>query len=149
VIVRLASEDDLPGLMSIEEECFGPERFSQETVLAFLVRDDAFVVVAEEHGRFIGSAMCLISQSEREGRITSLAVLESMRRRGIGSTLLRECEKVFEGAGLTTFTLEVETVNEPAISMYLVHGYEIAGIVQDYYGQGRPAYYMTKSICRM
>lgn len=144
VIVRLASEGDLPGLMSIEEECFGSEKFSQETVLAFLVRDDAFVVVAEESGRFVGSAMCLVSQEEREGRIASLAVPKPMRGMGIGAMLLRRCEEVFEHLGMTTYTLEVETVNEPAISMYLSHGYEVAGLIQDFYGCGRPAYAMFK-----
>jgi ribosomal-protein-alanine N-acetyltransferase len=148
VIVRLASVDDLPGLMSIEEVCFGSEKFSQETVLAFLVRDDAFVVVAEEAGEFVGSAMCLVSHEEREGRIASLAVPKPMRGMGIGAMLLRQCEKVFEQFGMTTYTLEVETVNEPAISMYLSHGYEVAGLIQDFYGRGRPAYAMIKRPAR-
>jgi len=143
-MVRLASADDLPGLMSIEEECFGPEKFSQETVLAFLVRDDAFVVLAEEGGRFAGSAMCLVSQEELEGRIASLAVPKPMRGMGIGAMLLRRCEEAFEHLGMTTYTLEVETVNEPAISMYLSHGYEVAGLIPDFYGRGRPAYAMIK-----
>ncbi len=148
VIVRLASEDDLPGLMSIEEECFGSEKFSQETVLAFLVRDDAFVVVVEEPGRFVGSAMCLISQERLEGRIASLAVPKPMRGMGIGAMLLRQCEKVFEQFGMTVYTLEVESVNEPAISMYLSRGYEVAGLIQDFYGRGRPAYAMVKRPAR-
>jgi len=144
VIVRLASEDDLPGLMSIEEECFGSEKFSQETILAFLVRDDAFVVVAEEDDRFVGSAMCLISREELEGRIASLAVPKPKRGIGIGAMLLRRCEEAFEHLGMTIYTLEVETVNGPAISMYLSHGYEVAGLIQDFYGPGRPAYAMVK-----
>jgi len=134
----------LPELMSIEEECFGPEKFSQDTVMAFLVRDDAFIVVAEEDEKFVGSAMCLVSQDELEGRIASLAVPRAIRGRGIGRMLLRECEKVFEGFGLTIYSLEVETINEPAVSMYLSHGYQVAGIIQDFYGLGRPAYSMIK-----
>lgn len=146
MIVRLASEDDLPGLMGIEEVCFGSEKFSQETVLAFLVRDDAFVVVAEESGEFVGSAMCIVSEEQLEGRIASLAVPESMRGRGIGGMLLGQCEEVFEGLGMTTCSLEVETVNQPAISMYTSHGYEVTGIIPDFYGLGRPAYAMIKRI---
>ncbi len=144
MIVRIASEEDLPGLLSMEERCFGSERFSHETVLAFLVRDDAFVVVAEESGEMVGSAMCLVSEQELEGRIASLAVPESLRRKGIGATLLRQCEKTFERLGMTTYSLEVETTNEPAISMYLSHGYDVAGLIQDFYGLGRPAYFMVK-----
>jgi ribosomal protein S18 acetylase RimI-like enzyme len=130
--------------MSIEERCFGTEKFSQETVLAFLVRDDAFVVVAEEPGEMVGAAMCLVSDEHREGRIASIAVPKPMRGRGIGAMLLRQCEEVFEGLGMTTYSLEVETINEPAISMYLSHGYQVAGLIQDFYGLGRPAYFMIK-----
>lgn len=144
VNVRLATEDDLPGLMQMEERCFGTEKFSQETVLAFLVREDTFVVIAEESGELVGTAMCIASDDELEGRIASLAVPVPMRRKGIGSMLLAHCEKVFEELGMTSYSLEVETTNEPAVSMYLSHGYLVAGLVQDFYGQGRPAYFMVK-----
>lgn len=141
---RLATEDDLPRLMQMEERCFGAEKFSQETVLAFLVREDTFVVIAEESGELVGTAMCIASDDELEGRIASLAVSEPMRRRGIGSMLLAHCEDVFEELGMTTYSLEVETTNEPAVSMYLSHGYQVASLIQDFYGRGRPAYFMVK-----
>jgi len=144
VIVRLASEEDLPRLMEIEDLCFGPERFSQETVQAFLVRDDAFIVVAEELEELRGSAMCTTSDERGEGRIASLAVPERMRGRGIGGMLLDECEKVFVDLGMTVYSLEVETVNEPAIAIYSSHRYEISSIISDFYGRGRPAYAMIK-----
>lgn len=144
VNIRKADTADLEGLLKIEERCFGAEKFSPETVRAFLERDDAFVVAAEEGGDMVGSAMCLVSFERREGRIASVAVVHDMRRKGIGSMLLRECERVFDSMGTEEYSLEVETVNEPAISMYLSHGYQMIGMIEDFYGIGRHAHFMVK-----
>lgn len=144
VNVRRASRADLDGLLRIEERCFGAEKFSPETVNAFLERDDAFVVAAEESGDLVGSAMCLVSFERKEGRIASIAVVAEMRRKGIGSLLLRECERLFDSLDTEEYTLEVETVNEPAIAMYLSHGYSVLGTIEDFYGAGRQAYFMSK-----
>lgn len=142
--VRPASEVDMLSLQSIEEDCFGAERFSQETIRAFLKRDDTFVLIAVSAGKVTGSAMCLFSEGERFGRIASIAVLRRHRRRGIGSEILEACERVFQDKDLTKYSLEVETLNEPAIALYTSKGYEIKGVLQDFYGFGRHAYYMEK-----
>lgn len=142
--VRPANEIDMPSLMGIEEDCFGAERFSSETVRAFLQRDDTFVLVAEKDGEIVGSAMCLVSEDERLGRIASIAVLRRFRRHGIGSELLEECERTFQNKDATKYSLEVETANSPATALYLSRGYEIIGMLHDFYGFGRHAYYMEK-----
>lgn len=143
--VREAAPEDLGGLMRLEEECFGVEKFSEATLKAFLLRDDAFALVAEEEG-VVGAALCLCSKSRAEGRIASIAVLERERRRGVGSLLLRETEARFEARGARTFGLEVDVENGPAIALYTNHGYTLRAIVRDYYGAGRHAYVMEKSL---
>jgi len=145
VRIRRANSEDMPGLMRIEAECFGPEKFSEETVRAFVVREDAFVLVAEEDESVIGSAMCLVSKADSEGRIASIAVLKGTRRSGTGSRLLAECESEFTRRKITNYTLEVDVTNEPAITMYTSSGYGIVGVIPDFYGTGRDAYWMKKS----
>lgn len=144
VIIRPADEGDMPGLLRIEEECFGSEKFSPETVRAFVERVDSFVLVATEGTRVVGSAMCMIAGSHREGRIASVAVLPNRRRHGAGGKLLSECEAVFERHGLARYTLEVDTMNEAAIMLYISKGYEISGMIENFYGAGRNAYMMMK-----
>lgn len=144
VNIRKAGAADFEGLLKLEDRCFGSERFSPETVRAFLERNDAFVVAAEEGGSLVGSAMCLVSFERQEGRIASVAVVEDMRKQGIGSMLLRECERIFDSMGTEECSLEVETANEPAIAMYLSHGYQVIGKIEDFYGVGRHAYFMVK-----
>ncbi len=144
VIIRRAGEADLAGLMKVEEDCFGSERFNPEVVHAFLVRDNAFVLVGVEEGEFVGSAMALYSDEVSEGKIASIAVLRRCRGQGIGAELLRECENIFRAHNLSRYSLEVETVNEPAIALYTSRGYHRKGIIDDFYGLGRHAYCMEK-----
>jgi len=144
VEVRKATLADMPELMKVEETCFGIEKFSPETVKAFVVRDDAFVVLAEDGHEVRGSAMCMFSKAEGEGRVASVAVLPQFRNQGIGRRLLTECEKHFSGNGLKRFSLEVDVDNEPAISLYTTKGYEISGMIKDFYGPGRDAFMMVK-----
>jgi ribosomal protein S18 acetylase RimI-like enzyme len=145
VRIRRADSNDIPGLMRIEAECFGPEKFSEETVRAFVVRDDTFVLVALRENDIIGSAMCLVSEVDAEGRIASIAVLKEHRCIGVGSDLLEECEHEFRNRKLTKYSLEVDITNESAIAMYTSSGYRITGLIPDFYGAGRDAYWMKKS----
>jgi len=145
VKVRAADEWDMERLLEIEQQCFGAEKFNAETVRAFVVRDDTFVLLALDEEKTVGSAMCMISDIGREGKIASIAVLKEYRGGGVGSLLLDECEGVFQSHGLTKYTLEVDVMNKLAISLYASRGYEIKASIQDFYGVGRPAYTMEKN----
>ena len=150
MIFRRADENDIFELLRIEDECFGRERFSAEIVRAFIVRADAFTVVAEDEavGRLVGSASCLVSANTGEGRIASIAVLKERRGQGIGSGLMGECEKTLGTFRLRKYVLEVEATNMPAIILYTHREYEVVGTLKDYYGLGRDAYTMEKRMGR-
>jgi len=147
VKIRQADRSDLDALLKLEEKCFGIERFTEATVLAFLARDDAFVLVAEDHGRIVGSVMNVFSRSRRLGRIASVAVMSGMRRRGIGERLVRASEKRFVQESMRSVRLEVNVENMSAIRLYLKAGFAIEAIIDGYYGTNRHAYVMSKD-CR-
>ena len=142
--VRKAGQQDLPGLMRLEEECFGAEKFSENTLMAFLVRTDAFALVAEEEEQVKGAALCICSNSRAEGRIASMAILHEHRRKGVATCLLKEAEDAFQQMGARTFGLEADVNNGPAIALYTKHGYHLRAIIRDYYGMGRHAFVMEK-----
>lgn len=146
VNIRQADETDLLELLKVEEDCFGSERFNTETVRAFVVRDDTFVLVAYEGGEIVGSAMCMVSELDLHGKIASIAVLKHRRGTGIGAALLDECEKVFRSQGLVRYSLEVEASNSLAIALYASRGYVVKASLQDFYGAGRLAFYMEKKL---
>lgn len=144
VNIRPAHEGDLPGLLKIEEDCFGAEKFNAETVRAFVMRNDTFVQVAVDGAEIVGSAMCIVSEADLHGKIASIAVLRMRRGTGIGAALLDECEKAFRSQGLTKYSLEVEASNKLAIGFYASRGYEVKASIEDFYGTGRHAFYMEK-----
>ncbi len=146
VNIRPADEGDLPGLLKIEEDCFGSEKFNAETVHAFVMRDDTFVLVAFDGSEIVGSAMCMVSELDLHGKIASIAVLKQRRGSGIGAALLDECERVFRSQGLVRYSLEVEASNKLAIALYASRGYEVKTSIQDFYGSGRHAFYMEKKV---
>lgn len=144
--IRKAAMGDLPGMASLEDECFGHERFSAETLQAFVVREDAFALLAEEEGEVVGTALCLFSEWRREGRVASVAVREGLRRRGVGSALLEEAEAELERRGANIYGLEAEVGNQAAIGLYRKHGYRVTAVIRDYYGPDRHAYVMEKAL---
>lgn len=144
--IRLATEEDLKGIMRIERACFREDRFDIGTVRTFLRRNDSFVVVAVEGDVVVGAAMCVCSARTARGRIASVAVLEERRRGGTGADLLEASEEELRKRGVGTAVLEVDVGNESAVKLYASHGYEVKGTVRDYYSRGRDAFYMEKCI---
>ncbi|MCJ7562813.1 MAG: GNAT family N-acetyltransferase, partial [Thermoplasmata archaeon] len=148
VKVRVATMKDLPGIMRLEAECFDERRFEQETVTAFVVRNDTIALVAVDERMIVGAAMCMFSKRCGEGRIASIAVMDGRREKGLASRLLIECEKRMMALGVRRCGLEVGIENTPAISLYLKHGYVLKTMAKDYYGAKKHAYLMEKSISK-
>ncbi len=144
VELRQASEEDLRGIMAVERDCFGSERYDTRTVRTFLHRRDSFVLVAVEGGQVLGAAMCMFPPGLGEGRIASVAVLRRHRRRGIGSRLMDECERILAALRLEKFVLEVDTRNRSAVRLYRNRGYVTTGRIDDFYSKGRHAFVMEK-----
>jgi ribosomal-protein-alanine N-acetyltransferase len=146
VRIRLARIDDLPAIMHTEDSCFGEERFDTGVVRAFLSRKDSFAFVAVDGADVIGAAMCNCSERNARGRIASVAVLDDHRGKGLGSSLVKACEKEFRKRGLTRFTLEVAVDNKSAVRTYISNGYVVKCTMNDYYSNGRGAYFMEKDV---
>lgn len=53
---------------------------------------------------------------------------------------------VFRSHGLLRYSLEVEATNSLAIALYASRGYMVKASIEDFYGAGRPAYYMEKKL---
>lgn len=68
-----------------------------------------------------------------EGHVTTLAVDEAWRRRGIASRLLLALAREAVDAGLRSLTLEVRASNRAAQALYRRFGLAPAGVRRDYY----------------
>jgi ribosomal-protein-alanine N-acetyltransferase len=138
-VMREATMEDLRFLERIERECFAGERFDRRTLCSFL-EDRHVIMMVAEFGSF-----ALEVRGER-ARLLSIAVLPEARGRGHGKEMMREAIAVAKAKGARVMELEVNMLNVEAINLYLKHGLSIAGMIADYYGPGKDAFYMTKRL---
>ena len=121
--IRPARKADIPELDRIQ-------RLAPEAVLwdasGYLSYDCR---VAELRGRTVGFVVCR-KLSDDEAEILSLVVDPEVRRRGVGSLLMRE---VLDYRAGVTWYLEVRESNQPARKLYRKLGFEDIDL--------RPAYY--------
>lgn len=89
------------------------------------------LVVETDTGTVVGHGSLAVVADE--GHITSVAVVPTCQRQGVGARLVAALCRDARARGLTAMTLEVRTSNEAAILLYRRFGFAPAGI--------RPAYY--------
>jgi len=93
--------------------------------------NDGTVLVADAAGHVVGIATALMRSSpdfpvfltQTWGVLDNLAVSESWRRRGVGTSLIREAERWVHGRGAKWIELGVYEFNAGARSFYQTLGY--------------------------
>ena len=99
-------------------------------------------IVAKENDEVVGFAG--LSTCLDEATLNNIVVKKSHRNRGIGGELLEALIELCSELRMKTFTLEVDTENEPAIHLYERFGVKKLGIRKNYYNNSRDAFIMTK-----
>ncbi len=84
---------------------------------------EGLVFVASEGGCIVGFAHAL------GARITTLYVLASHHRRGIGRALMKQLCRALAGRGVASASLAVLTVNAPALAFYKSLGAKESGTI--------------------
>ncbi|HVT99754.1 MAG TPA: N-acetyltransferase [Acidobacteriaceae bacterium] len=135
--LRAVSPDDLPRLYALDQACFEPGiAWSKAELLYFLkYPGNIGVLVEDESGRLAGFAIA--GKQRRQGalfgRLITIDVDASWRRRGVGQLLLQETERQLRTAGATAILLEVSVENLTARSFYERHGFVRTGRIPGYY----------------
>lgn len=139
--IRPAAEADLPRVIELSLESFGPitwqrsvdrlfgplkgrdwrERWNRRVEKAFR---EQIMLVLEEDGRIVGYACGTIDEPIGLGHIDILTVDPSARGQGHGRRLLRAIEEHFGQHGATHVTLEALVDNEVANALYGRAGYQ-------------------------
>ena len=136
--IRQARTEDIPELDRIQR--LAPEAVLWEpaSYLAYNCR------VAEVGSRIAGFVVCRELSSD-EAEVLSLVVDPDLRRRGVGSCLIRE---ILDGRPGTTWYLEVRESNSRARSLYRKLGFTDISLRQDYYQEtGEAAVVMRLKPC--
>jgi len=115
---------------AIEQECFA-QPWSEDLLAQELYNDGAcYILAVGEDGTALGYAG--LSVVLDEGCIEKVAVKGRYRRMGVADALVDAFVR-FGRAHLAFLTLEVRASNEPAIRLYMKHGFEQVGRRKNYY----------------
>lgn len=139
IIIRRANINDLNVIRRIEIECFGNEAFTKTYLAYLMTAPNTIFLVAEMKGEIAGFIVGSVDPYRKgglAGHIYSLDVSPRYRRRGIGSTLLSEIEKIFKKTGVEICYLEVRIDNVAAKKLYRKHDYKETVTLKDYYRLG-------------
>lgn len=80
------------------------------------------------------------------GYIMTLGVVSQMRRKGLGTLLLRELIPAMFALGAKRLELDVITSNGVALDLYLAHGFVVSHVERMYYfidGQFHDSYHLV------
>lgn len=130
-MIRPFTPSDLDAILKIEQESFPKSPYDQETFLHLhSLFPKHFLVYTGSANRKYDSILGYIIFSP-EGHIISLAVLPSHRKKGIGRELLLKAMEPPNRKGLFA---EVRRSNLGALTFYARMGFQIVGVVPNYYG---------------
>ncbi len=122
--------EDAKKAYEIECRCFSvPHSLSDFEMEA--QRDISYFALAKDGDEVIG--YCGIVDVSKEGNISTFAVREDYRGKGIGKMLFGHIISYAKEQKMEFITLEVRKTNVPAIKIYEGLGFKVLGVRKDYY----------------
>ena len=107
-----------------------------------LLNDKTTYIVAKENNQIVGFAGIMTCLDE--ATLNNIVVKKSCRGRGIGGELLDTIIELCGDLNMKSLTLEVDSSNILAISLYKKFGFQNLGIRKKYYNHTSDAIIMTK-----
>jgi ribosomal-protein-alanine N-acetyltransferase len=135
VIIQQATIDDLETLYQIEKESFSIEAFSKKHIAYLLQNPNTVNFIAKMNSEIVGFIIGLIHRQNKMliGRVYTIDVALKHRRKGVGSKLLNELERIFVKRGVKICYLEARVDNVAALELYRKNGYVEVGKLKKYY----------------
>ena len=147
VKIETATITLLDKLFEIEEQCFDQEAFSKRQISYLLTDYNTIALMAKKGNDIVGFIIAQVEVEENTefGHIITINVETKHRRQGTATKLLNEIENLLKQKGITQCRLEVREDNKPGIKLYQKLGYQIVGILENYYGK-RNGLYLRKML---
>ncbi|MHA1944415.1 MAG: GNAT family N-acetyltransferase [Candidatus Thorarchaeota archaeon] len=149
--LRQFHPDDIKDVVSINKKSL-PENYPEQFFLGLPYHAPKAFFVAEYADEIVGYIMCRIERGissfgrlpVKKGHIVSVAVLETLRGKGMGTALITAGMEGMVSYGASEFFLEVRKTNEEAVSVYEKLEYTVRRVLRGYYRDGEDAYLMVK-----
>lgn len=121
----------LSQIAALERECFSTPWNEAMLEEELFVPQSSFIVAQRADGEVLGYAGLHVVLDE--GYIANVAVRPDCRQQGIASALLDVFLRFSRANRLAFLTLEVRASNDPAIQLYMKHGFAQVGRRKNYY----------------
>ena len=145
--IRHAVTADFDTLLNIDQASFaGGVAYNAAELAYFMNRDGAETLVLEEDRNIVAFIVLEVHSTRRSGTIITLDVLQSHRRSGYGTQLLKRAEAILSDYGVEGYNLQVDVTNRAAIAFYKKHGLRLMRTLRHYYANGNDAYLMAKEL---
>lgn len=143
IVIQTANWRDLNALRHLESECFPLDAWPLWDLVGVLTLGNIVRLKAVVNGRMVGFIAGDLRREENMAWIATLGVLPEYRRRGIGNTLLLECEARLDVARVR---LSVRRSNSVAIRLYERLNYHLIDTWVGYYLDGEDALVLEKQL---
>lgn len=145
--VRQAERADLLAVHRIEQAAF-PQPWPFDAFERYLGEPGFLVATPPADERVVGYVVAdsVPNHGRPLGHIKDIAVRESHRERGVGTTLLKRSIGVLRTAGASSVKLEVREGNDTARRLYREHGFEHRRTVPRYYSDGEHALVLVRPL---
>jgi N6-L-threonylcarbamoyladenine synthase len=131
--LRPATESDLQPIMELEKSSFGNDAWAKPTMRAELLAPHTFYLVAYIDERVVGYAGLSKVKSSSSADIQTIAVDQSLRRRGIGRELMEKLIAQAIQLSATELYLEVREDKPEPQKLYESLGFEAIDKRENYY----------------
>jgi ribosomal protein S18 acetylase RimI-like enzyme len=140
--IRTFEEHDLQKVMALVSEVFN-ETYDPNLYISLSKEWPEGVMVAELEGEIIGFLLSTI-QRPLQTRILILGIREAHRGKGIGRALMHSIINRSIIKGHHSMTLEVRVSNERGQAFYSRLGFEVIGMIPDFYTDHESAFLLKK-----
>lgn len=140
--IRTGEREDLQQMEEIESTCFRDGRFSRGVLKRLIAGREYLTLVAVQGESIVGYASAFRENADR-WRLVSIATRPDRQEEGIGTTLLTAVQEHMVSQGVNELSLELGITNIPAFNLYLKFGFQLSGLIRDYYDDGEDALHMV------
>ena len=129
--LRPLTPADLPELVRMEGELFGPAAWSAQSLAEEIVTLGRWYIGVEVEGRLVGYAGLWFDGFDAQ--VMTIGTDTAFQGRGIGRLMLDAMIERARTLGAAVLLLEVRVDNEPALRLYRAAGFEQLGLRRGYY----------------
>ena len=143
-MIRPAAATDVPSLLALETELFGPDAWSETSLRDELDGPGRRAVVLVSGADVLGYAVTM-----RAGDVVDLqriAVRPDRQRQGLAALLLAEVAAAARADGADRMLLEVSDANAAAVAFYDKQGFKRIDVRRRYYRDGSDALVLARPL---